>query len=424
MTAPHDVIIIGAGLAGLAAARTCAAAGLTPLVLEAASEVGGRVATDRVDGFLLDRGFQVLLDSYPEAQRHLDLPALQLARFAPGALVWRGRGFGRVADPWRAPLAGARSLLSGVFTARDAWRMLRLRSDAILGLEGEALDHGEVSAVRALRGRGFSERAIERFFRPFFGGVFLDAQLGAPAHWLEFLFGMFATGHATLPAAGMQAIPRQLAAGLPVGSVRTAARVRSIRGGQVELDSGEELRARTIIVATDARHAAVLVPGSRSSTWNGCTTLHYAASSSPVAGPLLVLDGEGRRGPVNSVCVPSEVSPTYAPPGQSLVSATVVGHAGPDDGALDRDARAQLSRWFGADAVRDWRLLRVTRVPYALPRSVPHPAHAAAGVRLGEGIYACGDYFETPSINGALRSGRRAAEAVLADLGVRRVSAA
>ena len=415
MTPQHDVIIIGAGLAGLAAARSCAKAGLAPLVLEGADDVGGRLTTESVDGFLLDRGFQVLLDSYPEARAVLDFEALHLGRFAPGALVRRGDGFGRVADPWRSPAAGVGSLLSGVFTLGDAWRMLRLRSDAMLSLEGEPVQHGDVTAARALHARGFSDRAINRFFRPFFGGVFLDPQLTASQEWFEFLFGMFATGSATLPANGMQAIPRQLAAALPAGAVRTKAQVRAIEAGAVELTSGERLSARAIIVATDARHAAVLIPSMRAPAWNACATLYYAAPSSPVSSPLLVLDGEGRRGPVNHVCVPSDIAPSYAPPGQALISATVVGTPPTEDAALDRDARGQMTRWFG-DQVKGWRLLKIAHVPYSLPRASPRADARDAAVRVSAGLYACGDYLETPSINGALRSGRRAAEAVVADL--------
>jgi len=415
MTPQPDVIIIGAGLAGLAAARTCVQAGLTPLVLEGADDVGGRLTTESVDGFLLDRGFQVLLDSYPEARKVLDFDALQLGRFGPGALVRRGEGFGRVADPWRSPLAGVGSLLSGIFTVGDALRMLRLRSDAMLSLEGEPVAHGEVTAARALHARGFSDRAINRFFRPFFGGVFLDPQLTASQEWFEFLFGMFATGSATLPANGMQAIPRQIAAKLPVGTVRTKAQVRAIQEGGVELAHGERITARAIIVATDARHAAVLIPSMRAPTWNACATLYYAAPASPITQPLLVLDGEGRRGPVNHVCVPSDIAPSYAPPGQALISATVVGTPPTEDAVLDRDSRVQMTRWFG-DQVKGWRLLKIAHVPYSLPRASPRADARDAAVRLGAGVYACGDYLETPSINGALRSGRRAAEAVVADL--------
>lgn len=414
--AQHDVIVIGGGLAGLAAARTLAAAGVTPVVLEANSEVGGRVATDEVDGFLLDRGFQVLLDSYPEARLQLDLAALQLGRFAPGAMIRAENGFGRVADPWRDPMAGLRSLASGAFTPLDALRMLRLRSEAILALEGEPALRGDETAARGLHRRGFSDRAIERFFRPFFGGVFLDAQLGAPVHWFEFLFGMFAIGHATLPADGMRAIPRQLAAGLPAGTVRCSTRVRGLKGTRVELATGETIDAEAVILATDARNAPVLVPGTRTPQWSSCVTLYYAAQESPTQAPLLVLNGENRRGPVNHVCVPSDVAASYAPPGQALVSATVIGSGHTEDALLDRDTRAQLSGWFGAASVKSWRLLRAVRVPYALPREVQAPDHVPAAVRLGGQRYACGDYLETPSINGALRSGRRAAEALLAAL--------
>lgn len=411
-----DAVIIGGGLAGLAAAKTLAAAGLKPLVLEAQPELGGRVATDSVDGFLLDRGFQVFLDSYPEARKQLDLPALHLGRFAPGAQIWRGKGFGRVADPWRDPVAGLRSLTSGVFTLRDALRMLSLRSEAILALEGEPVEHGDETAARALHRRGFSDRAIEGFFRPFFGGVFLDGQLLAPQHWFEFLFGMFATGNATLPAGGMQAIPKQLGAALPDDAVRLNARVRSIKGGRVELSNGEVIEAASVILATDARQAAVLLPGSRHTSWASCATLYYAAPESPLAEPLLVLNGAGRRGPVNHVCVPSDVQASYAPPEQALVSATVLEHANADDGALDHEVRLQLTQWFGETRVRHWRLLRVTRVPFSLPRNVPRPDAVKDAVRISAGLYACGDYLETPSINGALRSGRRAAEALLTDL--------
>lgn len=416
MVQAPEVIVVGGGLAGLAAARALAARAIPVQVLEASTEVGGRVATDEVDGFLLDRGFQVLLDSYPEARRVLDLAALDLQPFAAGALIHQGGRMGRVADPWRDPLAGVRSLVSGVFTPADAWRMMRLRSDALLD---ESRDPGTSTqtTARALADRGFSERAIESFFRPFFGGVFLDAQLSAPRPWFEFLFGMFATGSATLPADGMRAIPRQLAAALPAGTVRTSARVRGVRRDGVELDGGERIRARAVIVATDARRLAVLVPGSRAPSWVGCATLYYAAPESPLGEPVLVLNGEPRTGPVNHVCVPSDVARGYAPRGQHLVSATTIGVPSGDDASVDRDAREQLARWFGAPAVDRWRLLRVSRVAHTLPRFAPGVSGARA-VRLSDGLYACGDHLETPSINGALRSGRRAAEALLEDWGV------
>lgn len=423
MPSRHDVVIVGAGLAGLSAARNCTRAGLNTLLLESADVPGGRVATDVVEGFQLDRGFQVLLDSYPEARQALDVPALDLRPFAPGALVWRGSGFAQIADPWRDVIAGVHSLVSGVFSPGDAWRMLRLRRDALQRLRPAPVERGAVTTADALAARGFSERALNGFFRPFFGGVFLDPELGAPVQWFEFLFAMFAVGRATLPAAGMRAIPLQLAAALPGGVLRTGQRVRSLREGKVELASGETIETRTVVLATDARQAAVLAPGIGAPAWAGCTTLYYAAPRSPLDRSMLVLDGESRRGPINHVCVPSDIAPSYAPAGQALISATALGTQPHDDAALDRAARAQLARWFGGQ-VQEWRLLRASRVAHALPRLLPQADARAETLRLAPSLYACGDYLETPSINGALRSGRRAAETLLDDLGVARPSGA
>lgn len=417
MTTSPEVIIVGGGLAGLAAARRLTEASVPTLVLEASGEVGGRVATDVVDGFLIDRGFQVLLDSYPEARRVLDMGALDLRAFGSGALIRRAGKVGRVGDPWRDPVAGMRTLLSGVFTPADAWRMMLLRADALSGKPIPAEEQSQTTA-RLLADRGFSDRAIDGFFRPFFGGVFLDDQLTAPRSWFRFMLGMFSTGKATLPNAGMRAMPRQLADALPAGTVRTGAHVRAVRADGVELDGGEHIRARAVIVATDARHLAVLVPRARTPHWSSCVTYYWAAPSSPLREPLLMLNAEPRTGPVHHLCVPSDIAPGYAPAGQSLISATTVGLPAEDDATLARQAEAQLARWFGDSTVRAWQLLKVCRVSHALPRLTPGISVERA-VRIEDGLYACGDHLETPSINGALRSGRRAAETVLADWGLR-----
>lgn len=417
-----DVIIIGAGLSGLAAARTLASAGLQPLVLEASDRAGGRVATDVVDGFLLDRGFQVLLDGYPEAERQLDLKALDLQPFAPGALVRRADGFSKVSDPWRDPLGVVRTLASGIFGPVDAVQMLRLRLEAIASLQPAAQQTPakDRSTDQALTDAGFSPRAIEAFFRPFFGGVFLDRELQAPAHWFRFLFAMFAKGSATLPRDGMRAIPDQMSAALPPGSIRLNTAVRSIKDDSVELANGERMSARAIVIATDAHNASALVPRTPAVSptvgWSGCATIYYDAPSSPLRTRMLVLNGEPGGGPINHVCVPSDIAASYAPAGRSLVSATAIGLAAADNETLDRQARAQLTGWFG-DETREWRLLGVSRVPRALPRSFPTAEQREAGLRISEQVYACGDWLETPSINGALRSGRRVAEALLKDRG-------
>jgi len=415
-----EVIIIGAGLAGLSAARTLQAHGVPSLIFEASDRIGGRVATDLVDGFRIDRGFQVLLDSYPEARRGLDLAALDLRPFAPGALLHRGNGrFGRIGDPLRAPLDGLRSLASGAFTLGDAVRVLGLRAASAAAPDAPLRTDGPTT-LEALRARGFSTQAIEAFFRPFFGGVFLDRDLTPARPWFEFLFGMFATGRATLPSEGMQAIPAQLASAIPSGYLRRESPVRRLQARAVELESGEVIEGETIILATDGTAAARLLPELRAPEWSGCVTISYAAPDAPITTRHLALKAPDDPGPVNQVCVPSVVAPSYAPAGRHLVSATIIGTPGEDDAALDRAARAQLNEWFGASTVARWQCLTVSRVPFSLPRTLVGESAAAASVRRADGLYVCGDNLETPSIDGAMRSGRRAAEAVLADQAARR----
>lgn len=417
MIASQPVLVIGGGLAGLTAARVLSDAGLSVTVLEARDRVGGRVATDTVDGYLLDRGFQVFLTAYPEARRLLDYDALDLEAFYSGSFVRIGTDTYRIADPWRHPGAGARSLLTPVFTISDAPRLAAIRLSALRRDADPTTWVGTPSAGRYLSER-VSSHALERFLRPFFGGVFLDPALDVPRSFFEFVFAMFAQGDAALPRGGMQAIPAQLAAGLSNGTVRLDARVAAICNGGVTLHSGERLAARHVILAVEGDSAATMLQVSeRPPEWTGCVTLYYAAADPPFHDRLLMLNGNGAAdGPVNHVCVPSAVAPGYAPTGRALVSATVVGTPREDDGQLERKVRTQLEAWFGP-AVREWIHLRSYRIPRSLPRMrlpVARPRPRSIGNCQ---VWTAGDHVDTPSINGAMRSGRRAAEAVLERVG-------
>jgi phytoene dehydrogenase-like protein len=274
-----------------------------------------------------------------------------------------------------------------------------------------------VATGEYLRRSGFSECAIERFFRPFFGGVFLERELETPLAKFAFVFTMFARGPAALPEGGIEAIPAQVAEALPEETVATGRRVEQLDAPDVVLAGGERVRAAAVVIATDATSAAGLIPGARDPGWNATVTLSFAAPETPIDEPILALDGVG-AGPVNHLCVPSQVAPTYAPSGAALVSANVVGAIGSDQDELEAAVRRQMRNWFG-DVVDRWRLLHVDRIPAALPRGArPAAAPGHAWTRLAESVYACGDYMDGASINGAMRSGRLAAEAVLADLGV------
>jgi phytoene dehydrogenase-like protein len=379
--------------------------------------VGGVVRTNAVDGFRIDRGFQVLLTGYPEVRCMLDLPALRPGRFHPGALVWAGGRLRRVGDPLRRPLDAPATLASGLVTPGDAVRVLALRAR----LARRPLEAILTAAARptheALARRGFSRRFIDGFLRPFLRGVFLEPELATSSRFFEFVFRTFSVGDATLPAEGMEAVPRQLAARLAEGTLRLGAPVRAVAGDGVVLDSGERLPAAAVVVACDGAEAARLVPAVRAPAWNGTVALAFDAPAPPVRGPWLVLNADD-PGPVHHLCVPSEVTSGYAPEGRTLVQASVVGAPEEDDEALAQRAREQMTRWFGP-AVAPWRLLRVDRIPWALPRQTPDRFDPVTRtVDFGEGLFVCGAHRETASLGGALRSGRRAARAVARRLGL------
>jgi len=411
-----EVIIVGAGLAGLCCARVIHQAGIPFLILEAADGVGGRVRTDRVEGFLLDRGFQVLQTAYPEARRVLDYQALKLRPFHPGALVYCDGRLHRVADPLRLPNHLLSTLFSPVGSLADKLRVARLRWHVTRGSLEDLFRRPETSTLTALKNQGFSASIIERFFRPFFSTVFFDPELAASSRMFEFVFRMLAEGDAALPAAGIGAIPAQLADSLPAGSIRTGAPVARVAEGGVVLASGENIPARVVVLATDGSETLRLLGREEPFPTVACTCLYFAAARPPLPEPLLVLDGEN-TGPVTNLAVISNVAPSYAPPGQALIQATVVGNPPLSDPDLEAGARAQLARWFGPE-VKDWRLLRIYRILRALPDQrppTPHPLEQP--VRLSSWLFVCGEYQSLSSLQWAMVSGRRAGEAVVRELG-------
>lgn len=410
----YDVIIVGGGLAGLCCAIRLQQRGIRFRLLEASDGVGGRIRTDVVDGFLLDRGFQVFLTSYPEAKRTLDYEALHLRPFLPGALVRHAGKFHLLADPWRRPFAAVRSLFSPIGTLADKLHVAQLRYRSLKGSIEDRFRDPETTTLQALQDAGFSNSMIDRFFRPFLGGVFLDSELLTSSRMLHFVFRMFSLGSACLPAEGMEAIPRQLASALPPSSLRLGARVVRVQAGSVSLESGEQLNARAVVVAADGAAAAQLLGGTISSAGQGVTCLYFAAQRPPIEQPILILNGE-RRGRVNNLCVPTLVAPEYGPGDVSLVSATVLGIPRNADPLLT-EVREELSDWFGP-AVKKWHHLRTYHIPYALPRQAPPALNAPERpVRWQPGVYVCGDHRDNASIQGAMVSGRRAAEALLEDL--------
>lgn len=401
-----ETLIIGAGLSGLSAGLRLHEAGREVLILEASDGVGGRVRTDRVDGFLLDRGFQVYLDAYPEAGSLLDLKALDLRPFEPGALVWRKGKLRRIMDVFRHPRELLSSAIQPIGGPLDKILVAKLRAALVNKPPGAIWSAPEMTTADYLRRFGFSESMIDLFFRGFYGGIFLEDHLVTSSRMFEFTFGLFARGSATLPAAGMQAIPDQLAARLPGGAIRLNEPVELIRGTTAVV-RGREIKSANIIVATDGSTAAELVPGRASTRWNSTTCLYFSAPEPPVSGRLIALKGD-REGLINHLCVPSQVAPSYSPPGRSLVSVSVIGN---EHGAADllELVTAELKDWFGEKA-DSWIHLKTCRINRALP--IQPPGHHQTASGHGP-LLLCGDHCTSGSIEGAIISGLRAATRLL-----------
>jgi phytoene dehydrogenase-like protein len=423
-----DVIVIGAGLSGLSCARRLTEAGLRVSVLEAGDGVGGRARTDIVEGFTLDRGFQVFNTGYPIAPKVFDLDALDLRPFEPGALVYSDGTRTRMADPWRRPRGAVGTIRAPIGTLRDKIAVGALAGYAAASPIRLQTSAPEESTARLLR-RYVSPEMVEKFLRPFLAGVFLDRDLETSSRLFSLIWRSFARGTVTVPAAGMGALAAQLAEGLPPGTVQLGSPVAEIGyrgfgmfgGVSVALTDGTELSAESVVIATDPGAASALAPELEVPQMNGVTTLYHVAPRSPIGEAILLLDGSGtdRREPdaglIANTVVLTDAAPSYAPadapPGTALVSTSVLG-SGYDDADLERRVRARLAVLYGVDTT-EWRHLRTYKVRAALPAQPP-PLALRKPVLVREGVYVCGDHRDTASIQGALVSGRRAATAVLA----------
>ena len=406
---PCDVVIVGAGLAGLSAAREIQRHGHSVIVLESSDAVGGRVRTDNVDGFQLDRGFQVILTAYPELQSHVDMRALDLRPFDPGALVWRNGKGHAVSDPFRKPQTLAATALAPIGGVFDKARIVVLRARVMRRKPVALLGGQDVSTDVALRAFGFSTKIINRFFRPLFGGIQLDPHLATSRRMFDVIFRSLSEGQSAIPSRGMHALPLQIASRLSEGTVRLNTRVTSIDGTKVTLASGESISARAVVVATDGPTASSLlgIPVVESRKV-GC--VYFSADTPPTKEKYVVLDGTG-NGPVLNVAVISNIAPSYAPADKHLIAAALPGVT---DGDLEALSREQLRSWWGPQ-VDNWKHLRTYVINHGGPVQKP-PFSPKKRVNLGNGLFVCGDHRDTGSIQGAMYSGRRCGEAVVRSL--------
>lgn len=398
-----DVVVVGAGLAGLAAARHLAAHGRTCVVLETSDGVGGRMRSDVVDGVTVDRGFQLLNPAYPEAARVLDLDALALRPFTAGVLLAGADGRRPVvADPRRTPSALASTVRSTPGTRLEQLRFAAYAAGVGYLPVSRIKDGADTSIGETLRPFG---AITERVLAPFLSGVLFDDSRTTSRRFVELVLRSFVRGTPSVPSAGMGAIPLQLAQGV---DVRLSTPVRSVTPTSVTLEDGSAITARAVVVATDAGAAAALLPGLRVPTMNAGTTWWHLADvpeSALTQGiPVLVVDPD-RRGPVVNTVVVSAAAPAYSRDGRALVASTALG--------LDvdeADVRRHLALLHGVDVNR-WDTVAVHRIAACVPAMPPgtpltrEPAY--------DSVYVAGDHRDTASIQGALVSGRRVAVALL-----------
>jgi protoporphyrinogen oxidase len=412
----EKVIIIGAGIAGLTAAIELEKAGFKPTILEGSDSIGGRVKTDNMNGFLLDHGFQVLLTAYPEAQHYLDYEKLNLRKFSPGALIMDPKnGNYAISDPLRQPTSLFSMLFSPVGSFSDKLKIFQWnRALKKLSIE-EIFAKPELSSIEYLRVKGFSETIIQQFFKPFFGGIFLENELNTSSRMLEFVFKMFGEGFAAVPELGMKAIPEMLASNLSQTEIKFNQRVEKVGLKKVILESGQEIEADVIIIATKAEQLLPQLEGQFSED-QFVTNLYFSSDVNPIGKPLIALvPDEGKL--INNIAVMNDTSSSYAPEGSYLLSVSVTQNYEENDKQLKQRVLKELIEVFPKLSEATIEHIKTFYIDNALPQiddfqNKIKPSQS----KIQQGIYLAGDYLLNGSINAAMASGRYAAHAVFEDL--------
>ncbi len=415
----HDVIVIGAGLAGLRCATVLAEAGRDVVLLEAADTVGGRQRTDDVDGFLLDRGFQVLNPAYPAVRRWVDIDALRLRPFPVAVRVRRDERTVTLAHPLHHPSLIGQTLRSGLLRPSDAVALARWVAPALLRPKA-AIAGPDRPLTEGWDRVGLRGPLRTEVLEPFLAGVIADDGGSTSDTFARLLVRMFALGRPGVPERGIAALPAQLArtaraAGVDIRLTHTVTRFgRGVEGFDVDVAGGSALSARTIVVAVGPDAVANLA-GIPAPPTKGLQTWWFGVDDDAPASALLSVDGR-RAGPIVNTVVMSRTAPSYAPPGRHLVEATcLLPQAARTDSTAapqEADVRRQLTEIWGVATDR-WQLLRRDDIPDALPAQ-PSPLRTTSPARVADGVYVTGDHRDTASIQGALVSGDRVARVILA----------
>ncbi|CAN1513528.1 COG1233 Phytoene dehydrogenase and related proteins [Flavobacteriaceae bacterium] len=408
----HDVIIVGAGLSGLSAAVHLHRQGRKVLILEASDRAGGRVKTDSVDGFILDRGFQVLLTAYPEAKKLLNYKDLQLCKMLPGATVLYDGGTFEIADPFRRPKALFSTLFAPVGTILDKINTLWLKNKLQKMSIDTIFTQPEQTTLQQLSDYGFSQKMIQRFYKPFLSGIYLENQLTTSNRMFDFVMKMFSDGDVAIPALGMEEIPKQLVSQLPESSIQYYKKVSKIVENTLILEDGTTFEANQIIIATNANELTKQFLPNQKTTAQQVTNVYFEAHTAPTKKAIVVLNASSTKKWVNNLTVLSNVSKMYAPPEKVLVSISYNGLAPIEDFELAENMKKELEQWYGKQ-VHDWKMIKTYRIDYALPiqDSVKNEL-SISEIKISDTLFICGDYLLNGSVNAAFKTGRLVADAM------------
>lgn len=405
-----STVIIGGGISGLTCAKYLNEKGYSFMLLEGSDALGGRVRTDKVDGFLLDRGFQILLTNYPEAKKILNYNNLDLKYFGSGAMIKAEKGFMKMENPFRNKMAYLTMAFSSVGTLSDKLKIRKFANELAEISDDEFFKMEATDTLTFLRNYGWSEKMINNFFKPFYGGVFLENDLVTSSNFFQFTFKQFFKGDAAIPADGMQAIPEQIAEMLPRNSIRKNARVKGFEGNQIFLDGGEVITADRIVVATDPKTSDKLLGETNERAYNITTCTYFSAETSPLKGQKFIALNPNRRGAVHNICVPSDISSHYGNAGKSLISVSTQGLEKLDERNLTNRIKRELFDWFGA-SVNVWKHLKTYHIPESLVQY--RAGSERQNSKLGDNLYRCGDYLAYPSLNAAMQTGREVAQMIM-----------
>ena len=406
-----DIIVIGAGLAGLNAALTAHLAGRSVVLLEASDAIGGRVRTDIVDGLQLDRGFQILNPAYPELQRLGVLEELDLRAFDAGIMVATEQGIARLGDPLRLPHWLLSALSPSTGDIQDKAKLVAALGKSWMRASLDTPNNTVGSVSASLLRDGVSDRMYARLLKPFLTGVFLDDPERVAAGYGDFVLRSFISGTPAVPSRGMGALPAALAMRLPYDAIRCGVKVSRVESGRVESSEGS-FTGGAVIIAVNPNQAREWFPRIGVPETRSCTTWYHVTETSPTADRAILVDALHRGPVVNSVAI-SKVAPSYASRGRVLISSTTLGNIASVE--QEMQVRSHLAQMWGV-ATSDWDLVRTDVIEEALP-SMPVGHPLTQQVELGDGLFVAGDHRETPSQQGALRSGRRAAEQAMRHLG-------